>query len=83
MITRTAFDVMTVLEKVNLLFDEGDELETRIQGDYRIILYLVADFFVELRISQSMSQPNILTSLSEGQVLERYYDRIDISDALN
>lgn len=79
MITRTEFDDLTALEKAYALFEEGDELDTRQEGDFRIKLYLVSDFFVELWVGDNNAHDSKLLSLSEDEVLRIYDERIDIS----
>jgi hypothetical protein len=80
MISRTEFDVLPPVEKAHTLFEFGDELEVREEGDFRIKLYLISDFFVELWYSTFKPQIAKLVSLSDDDVAEIYSDRIDISD---
>jgi hypothetical protein len=80
MISRTEFDVLPPVEKAHTLFEFGDELEVREEGDFRIKLYLISDFFVELWYSNIKPQIAKLVSLSDDDVAEIYSDRIDISD---
>jgi hypothetical protein len=78
-ITRTEFDFLPPVEKAHTLFEFGDELDVRNDGDFRIKLYLIADFFVELWYSTNKVQISKLVSLSEEDVIDIYSDRIDIS----
>jgi hypothetical protein len=78
-ITRTEFDVLPTVEKAYTLFELGDELDVREEGDFRIKLYLISDFFVELWFGKSNEQSTKLISLSEDDVLNIYGERIDIS----
>ena len=80
MITRTEFDVLPPVEKAHTLFEFGDELQVRDDGDFRIKLYLIGDFFVELWYSTKKVQINKLVSLSEEDVMDIYLDLIDITD---
>lgn len=79
MITRTEFDVLPTVEKAYTLFELGDELDVREVGDFRIKLYLISDFFVELWFGSSNVQLTKLISLSEEDVVDIYGDSIDIS----
>ncbi len=79
MITRTEFDVLPTVEKVYTLFDLGDELDVREDRGYRIKLYLISDFFVELWFGIKHPEDTQMISLSEEEVMEVYSERIDIS----
>ncbi len=81
MITRTEFDVLPPVEKAHTLFEFGDELHIRDEGDFRIKLYLISDFFVELWYSTKKVQISKLLSLSEEEVIDIYEEAIDISSA--
>ncbi len=79
MITRTEFDVLPPVEKAHTLFELGDELDVREENGYRIKLYVIADFFVELWYTTKKTRIGKLVSLSEEDVIDLYLDRIDIS----
>ena len=83
MITRDEFDTLPPREKAYTLFDLGDEIDSRTENDATIKLYMVGDFFVELWFSGSPVKIVNLLSLSEDEVIEKYFSRIDISGVFN
>lgn len=83
MITRTEFDFLPVVEKAHTVFEFGEELARRSEKDFRIKLYLVSDFFVELWYLANNSRIAKLESLSIDEVAEIYSEHIDISDVFS
>jgi hypothetical protein len=80
MITRTEFDFLPVTDKAQTVFEFGEELEVREYGGFRIKLYLVWDFYVELWVSTRRHQISKLVSLGLDDVIDLYGEDIDISD---
>jgi hypothetical protein len=80
MITRTEFDFLPPVEKANTVFEFGEELNVREYGGFKIKLYLVWDFYVELWYYTPRHQISKLASLSADDVIDIYGDNIDISD---
>jgi len=83
MITRDKFDVLPAVEKVHTVFEFGEEIDRRVNGDLRIKLYLVNDFYVELFYNATRLQIGRMISLSLEEVAELYNDHIDISDVFS
>jgi hypothetical protein len=79
MITRDEFDTLPAVEKVHTVFEFGEELDQREYNDFRIRLYLVWDFYVELWYNSKKVQIGKLVSLSPEEVMDLYGDNIDIS----
>ena len=80
MITRDEFDTLPPVEKAHTIFEFGEEMAQRTFGEFRIKLYNVWDFYVELWYSTKRVQISKLESLSTEDVMEFYGDEIDISD---
>lgn len=80
MISRTEFDFLPAVEKVNTVFELGEELEVRSYEGFQIKLYSLGDFFVELWYSTRQHRISKLVSLSLDETIDLYGDSIDISD---
>ena len=83
MITRTEFDFLPAVEKAHTVFEFGEELDNRIHEEFKIKLYLVSDFYVELWYNIKNVRITKLESLSEEEVVDLYGEDIDISGALS
>jgi hypothetical protein len=80
-ITRTEFDFLPAVEKAHTVFEFGEELDNREYEEFRIKLYMVSDFYVELWYSLKNIRISKLESLSLDEVVDFYGDDINISDA--
>jgi hypothetical protein len=83
MITRDKFDTLPAVEKVHTVFEFGEEIDHRVNGDFRMKLYLINDFYVELYYNATRLQIGKMISISTEEVVELYYDQIDISDVFS
>jgi hypothetical protein len=74
------FLVLSHQEKIELLFDEGQELMNRIYVFYNIKLYSIFDFYVEIWYKQTTNKIDKIISVKLADVVHLYESQINIQD---
>lgn len=79
-IGKTGFVEMTKTEKVCHLFNSGEELLSRENPGFKISLYLIEDFFVEIWYSSQQKTIERIEVTTKDEVLKNYDKNIDLSN---
>jgi hypothetical protein len=74
------FQALSHQEKVELLFDNGQELMNRIYVFYNIKLYSVFDLYVELWYKQTTNKIDKVIVVKLTDVVHLYESQINIQD---
>jgi hypothetical protein len=74
------FKKLKSLQQMELLFDQGRELMTRIFIFYNIRLFALDDFFVEVWYRQTTNKIDRIVVLKTEDVLDIYEGQISIND---
>ncbi len=78
-LTQENFTRLTKTEKVSQLFNEGEELMERYDSDYRICLYTLSGFFVEVWYRNPISKIESIEVVCQEKVVELYDNEIDLT----
>jgi hypothetical protein len=78
--TPEKFKNLTSLQQMELLFDQGRELLSRIFIFYNIRLYALDDFFVEVWYRQTTNKIDKIVVLKMEDVINIYEGQISLSD---
>jgi hypothetical protein len=70
--TQEQFRRLTSIQQVELIFDQGNEIGSRIYIFYNIRLFLLFDFFVEIWYIQTTNRIDRIVILSITDVLDIY-----------
>ena len=68
----TEFVSLGSVDKLNLLFEKGQEVSARIFIFYNIRLYVLSDFFVEVWYQQINNKIDRIIVLGSSEVLDIY-----------
>jgi len=74
------FQALSHQEKVELLFDQGQELMNRIFVFYNIKLYSLFDFYVEIWYKQTTNKIDKLNIVKLTDIIHLYESQINIQD---
>ncbi|MEI6750181.1 MAG: hypothetical protein ACOYMF_00920 [Bacteroidales bacterium] len=74
------FQALSHQEKVELLFDQGQELMNRIFVFYNIKLYSLFDFYVEIWYKQTTNKIDKLNIVKLTDIVHLYESQINIQD---
>jgi len=74
------FRHLTSLQQMELLFDQGRELMSRIFVFYNIRLFAIGDFFVEVWYRQTTNKIDRIVVMGVDSVIELYENQIKLSD---
>jgi hypothetical protein len=80
MMTPDQFRKLTSLQQIELLFDEGRELMSRVFVFYNIRLYAFNDFFIEVWYRQTTNKIDRIIVLGIESVIDIYENQIKLSD---
>jgi hypothetical protein len=80
--TPKQFKQLTSLQQVELLFDKGQEVMTRIFIFYNVRLYALSDFFVEVWYRQTTNKIDRIIVLETNDVLDIYDGQIRLDDLI-
>ena len=76
---KIGFINLTKTEKVSRLFSSGEFLLTREHPGYKISLYLLENFFIEIWYTSPENRIDKIEVVPNDEVLENYHDDIDLS----
>lgn len=80
--TRSSFNNLSLTNKSNFLWSEGEHLFTRVEHGYLIKLYALYGFFVEVKYSPPDMHIEKITVLDSNQYLEKYLSDINLPQIL-
>ena len=78
-ITLYEFNSLNEFEKGEALWEYGVPVSERFDGEFGYSLYLLNDFYVEVKYNGGINAITKFTSFSTSTKLEPYFDKIDIS----
>ena len=78
--TPDQFRQLTSLQQMELLFDQGRELLSRIFVFYNIRLYALSDFFVEVWYRQTTNKIDRIVVMGIDSVIDIYENQIKLND---
>lgn len=78
--TADQFKHLTSLQQMEVLFDQGRELMSRIFVFYNIRLFALGDFFVEVWYRQTTNKIDRIVVLGIDSVIDLYESQIKLSD---
>ena len=78
--TPDQFRRFTSLQQMELLFDQGRELMSRIFVFYNIRLYALSDFFVEVWYRQTTNKIDRIIVMGIDSVIDLYENQIKLND---
>ena len=82
-ITLEQFLRLTSIQQVELIFDQGKEVGSRIYLFYNIRLYLLFDFFIEVWYMQTTNRIENIIHLETSDVLDIYEKQIRLDNLFN
>ena len=74
------FSKLTIFRQVELLFEKGQHVLSRIFLFYNVHLYTLAGFYAEIWYRQADNKIERVVILDESDVLNLYDNQIDLSD---
>lgn len=74
------FRKLTLFRQVEVLFENGQHILSRIYLFYNVHLYICADFYVEIWYRQADNKIERLILLDQSDVLDLYDKQIGLSD---
>jgi hypothetical protein len=74
------FRQLTSLQQMEILFDQGRELLSRIFVFYNIRLYSLSDFFVEVWYRQTTNKIDRIVVMGIDSVIDLYENQIKLND---
>jgi hypothetical protein len=77
------FNTLSKQDQQNQLLKEGTFLAEREDGPFRIMLYQLDNFYVEVYFFNLYNKVAFLQSFSDTDVLEPYLEQMDINSMLN
>lgn len=78
------FDLLDINKKANILFSEGEYCGVRAYYNYKINLYSLSDFFVEVYYSPDNNEIEKIEIVKDDKILDRFIDSmLDINNQLN
>lgn len=78
------FDKLSIDKKANKIFAEGNYCGVREYYNYKINLYSLNDFFVEVYYASWSNSIEKIESVKDDKILDRFIDSmIDINNQLN
>jgi hypothetical protein len=83
MLTANRFEQLSVIDKLTIIFEEGEELYTRNTDGFSIKLYQLNDFFCEIWYSSEANKVYKIELIDENQVVGLYNIDIDLNSLLN
>ena len=72
------FNVLTDIEKANMVLDNGTFMLKRHDDQHVINLYTLSDFYVELYYDQKSNRINKIRSFKSTEPLDPYIDDIEV-----
>lgn len=70
-----------LIRKAQILFDQGRELMSRLEGEYVVRLFALEEFYVEVWYLPFLNKIVRVEIVAMDEVISSYEDEIDISDA--
>ena len=74
------FRKLTIFRQVEMLFDEGHHVLSRIYLFYNVHLYTLSGFYAEIWFRQADNKIERVILLDESDVLDLYDNQIGLSD---
>ena len=75
------FGQYPLVRQAQILFDQGRELMSRMEGDYILRLFALEEFYVEVWYLPTLNKINKVEIVNMDEVMADYEDEIDIRDA--
>jgi hypothetical protein len=74
------FRKLTIFRQVELLFEKGQHMLSRVYMFYNIQLYTLSDFYAEIWYRQADNKIDRVILLDQSDVLDLYNNQIGLSD---
>ncbi|PVY38405.1 hypothetical protein C8E01_117105 [Pontibacter virosus] len=73
--------ILSLNDRAQAVWDEGQFLSNRLDGEYKVCLYYMGDFFAEVWVSSCDSDSSIchVRAFKSRRLLEPYLSPIDLS----